>query len=62
MAYVPRLVQFFSCPPLIPVTVALHDDAQIEAWLAGVLGPLMFGLTSVFVFATQLIERRRSIS
>jgi hypothetical protein len=61
MAYMLRLVQFFSCPPLIPVTVVLHDDAQIEAWLASVLGPLMLGLTSVFILATEFIERRRGM-
>lgn len=62
MAYVLRLVQFFSFPPLIPVSVVLHDGPQIEAWLAGVVGPLMFGLTSLFILATELIERRRGMS
>jgi hypothetical protein len=59
MFYVLRLVQIVSCPPLIPTAAILHDDAEIEALLAGAAGPIMFGLTSMFVLVTALIDKIR---
>lgn len=59
IVYVLRLAQIVSCPPLIPVGAILHDDAEIEALLAGAAGPIMFGLTSMFVLFTALIDKIR---
>lgn len=61
MHYVLRLVQIVTCPPLMPLAAVLHDDGDVEALLAVAAGPILIGLTCVFVVSTALLHRRRAV-